>query len=231
MNLNKIKTVAFDADDTLWVNQDYFDEAEAKFCDLLKDFIPYENISKELLKVEVENMTIYGYGVKAFTLSMIEAALRISNNKISQEALGKIINLGKEILLKPVELLDGVEEILYELKGSYNLIMATKGDLLDQERKLEASNLSHHFHHVEIMSNKRKEDYQLLLKNIDCKPENFLMIGNSLKSDILPVVEIGGYAIYVPRDNTWAHEKISEEINHPHIIKAKTIRDILPYFE
>lgn len=227
--MDNIKIVAFDADDTLWVNQNYFDEAEYRFRELMQKYMPFENISSELLKIEIANMPLYGFGVKAFTLSMVEAALKISDNDIEQEVIGKIINLGKGILNKPVELLEGVKEVLETLTGKYRLILVTKGDILDQERKLAKSGIEHYFHHIEIMSDKQVKDYQNLIKHLDCKAKDILMIGNSLKSDIIPVLEIGGYAAYVPYHSTWAHEKLEDKIINESLIRIETISEILPY--
>lgn len=227
--MNNIKIIAFDADDTLWVNQNYFDEAEYRFRELLQSYIPFESISPELLKIEINNMPLYGFGVKAFTLSMIEAALKISDYKVSRKTIGKIIDLGKEILNKPVEMLEGVESVLEALYGKYKLIVVTKGDILDQERKLTKSGIEHFFHHIEIMSDKQVDDYRKLIKHLDCAPEEMLMIGNSLKSDIIPVLEIGGLAAYVPYKSTWAHEKLEDKISSPRLIRIERITEILPY--
>jgi putative hydrolase of the HAD superfamily len=189
-----IKIIAFDADDTLWVNEPYFQEVEQKFCELLSPYLSHHTLSQELFKTEIENLKLYGYGIKGYILSMIEAALKISNNTISNEVIAKIILYGKELLEKPIEILDGVEETLKSLKGKYKLVMATKGDLLDQHRKLHNSGLGHYFHHIEVMSDKQEVDYHKLLKRLEIEPEAFLMIGNSLKSDVLPVLAIGGHA-------------------------------------
>lgn len=227
--MDNIKIVAFDADDTLWVNQNYFDEAEYRFRELLQGYMPFESISPELLKIEISNMAMYGFGVKAFTLSMVEAALKISDNAVSQKTIGEIIALGKGILDKPVEMLEGVEHVLNALYGKYKLIVVTKGDILDQERKLAKSGIEHFFHHIEIMSDKQTRDYQKLIRHLDCKPEELLMIGNSLKSDIIPVLEVGGYAAYVPYKSTWAHEKSEDKLNSPRLIRIDRITEILPY--
>ena len=158
---NKVKIIAFDADDTLWENESYFQETEAEFCKLLEKYLPSEEISKELFKTEMQNMPIYGYGIKAFTLSLIETALRITNNKAEGEIIEQILNLSKELLNKDVVVLDGVKQVLAELQGKYKLVVATKGDLLDQERKLHKSGLEKYFHHIEIMSDKQIADYQI----------------------------------------------------------------------
>jgi putative hydrolase of the HAD superfamily len=135
--------------------------------------------------------------------------------------------MGKDLLQKPIELLDGVEEVLAKLNGDYRLVLATKGDLLDQERKLIKSGLEHYFHHIEIMSDKKKKDFQKLLKHLDCQPENFLMVGNSLKSDVLPVLELGGHAVHVPYHTTWAHETVSHRIEHENFLEAKNILEVI----
>jgi putative hydrolase of the HAD superfamily len=204
-----IKVIAFDADDTLWVNETYFREAEHQFAELLLKYETKNKIGQEIFKKQVKNLSIYGYGIKGFVLSMIECALKISNYNINPKAIEKIIEIGKEMLEKPIELLDGVEEVLRFLQPKYKLIVATKGDLLDQERKLEKSNLLQYFHHVEVLSDKKEKDYLKLINHLDVQPSELLMIGNSLKSDVLPVTKIGSSAIHVPFHTTWAHEEVS----------------------
>src|ERR1700712_2973273 len=223
-----IKVIAFDADDTLWINEPYFQETEKKFCALLEDFLPHHSISQELFKTEIENLSLYGYGVKGFILSMIETALKVSNNKLNVSIIEKITQYGKELLSGPVEILDGVEEVLQSLSGKYKLVVATKGDLLDQERKLKKSGINHYFHHTEIMSDKQEADYLKLIKHLDIQAEEFLMIGNSLKSDILPVLAIGGHGIHVPYHTTWAHEQVNHHIDHPSFKQVLNISEILP---
>ena len=223
-----IKVIAFDADDTLWINEPYFQETENKFCALLEDYLPHHTLTKELFKTEIQNLPLYGYGIKGFMLSMIETALRVSNNTLNIEVLEKAIRFGKELLEKPIELLEGVEEVLKSLKGSYRLVVATKGDLLDQERKLKKSGLEHYFHHIEIMSDKQESDYGKLLKHLDIQPAEFLMIGNSLKSDILPVLSIGGHGVHIPYHTTWAHEQVEHKIDHANFRQLQHIIEILP---
>ncbi|TDK47261.1 HAD family hydrolase [Algoriphagus formosus] len=209
-----IKVIAFDADDTLWVNEPFFQEAEEKFCSLLEDFMPAHAILKELYRTEIQNLALYGYGIKGFMLSMIETAMRISDQKVPVSLVEKILSIGQEMLQKPVELLPGVEEVLTSLNGDYRMVLATKGDLVDQERKLHKSGLEKYFHHIEIMSEKRVEDFAKLIRHLDVAPEDFLMLGNSLKSDILPVLELGAYAIHIPFHVTWIHEQVDHEISH-----------------
>lgn len=211
IDYSHIKVIGFDADDTLWVNETYFREAEEAFAQLLSEYETPNKIDQELFKIEMKNLDLYGYGVKAFILSMVEAALDISNNNVSSEVLEKILNIGKDMINKPVVLLDGVEEVLEVLSKKYRLILATKGDLLDQERKLEKSGLHQYFHHIEVLSDKKEENYSKLLNHLDIKPSEFLMIGNSLKSDILPLINIKANAIHVPFHTTWVHEIVNEK--------------------
>jgi putative hydrolase of the HAD superfamily len=220
------RIVAFDADDTLWDNEAYFQETEQKFCELLQDYLPKHTLSRELLQTEVKNLSIYGYGIKGFILSMIETSMRVSDKTIPIEVIEKIIGYGKELLEKPVTIIEDVEDVLKELKTRYRLVMATKGDLRDQHHKLHQSGLGHYFHHIEIMIEKGEDDYKKLIKRLDIKPQEFVMIGNSLKSDILPVLQIGGYGFHIPYHTTWAHEKIEVNIDHPNFKQLRSIKEI-----
>jgi len=226
-----IKVVGFDADDTLWVNETYFRSAEEKFASLLDNYETKNQIDQELFKTEIKNLELYGYGIKGFMLSMIESALDLSNNRISQATISEILNLGKEMLSHPVELLDGVEEVLEKLKDKYRLIVLTKGDLLDQERKLEKSGLSQYFHHVEVLSDKKEENYKNLLDHLEIPVEEFLMIGNSLKSDVLPILKIGANAVHIPFHTTWQHEEVKPEDQGNGHLTLSTISDILKYLK
>ncbi|MFP4547520.1 MAG: HAD family hydrolase [Fidelibacterota bacterium] len=206
-----IKVIGFDADDTLWVNESYYNEVEENLGKLLKDFLTPGETSRILFETEIRNLPIYGYGIKAFILSVIETSLKITHNKIPHEKIVEIIEMGKAMLNKPIELLDGIEEVLQELYNrNFRLIVATKGDLLDQERKLEKSGLEKYFHHIEIMSDKQESNYKKLINHLDIKPQEFLMVGNSVKSDILPVLNLGGNAIHIPYHTTWAHEEVKD---------------------
>lgn len=227
--MNNIKVIAFDADDTLWVNETYFRDAENEFAKLLSGYETENKIHQELYKKEIDNLKIYGYGVKGFVLSMVECALELSNYKINQKTIDRILEIGKEMLEKPINLLDGVEEVLKKLHGNYKLIVATKGDLLDQERKLEKSGILKYFHHTEVMSDKKEVDYLKLIKHLDIDVSELLMIGNSLKSDILPLVEIGASAIHVPFHTTWAHEEVSEEQKTNTYNTVSNITDVLTF--
>ena len=223
-----LKVIAFDADDTLFINEPYFQETEQKFCALLSDYLSQQGLSQELFRVEIQNLDLYGYGIKGYTLSMIEAAMNISNKTIPIEIIEKIIQYGKELLQKPIELLDGVEETLKALHGKYKLIVATKGDLKDQQRKLHDSGLGPYFHHIEVMADKQELNYEKLLKRLEINADEFFMIGNSLKSDVLPVLAIGGHAVHIPFHTTWEHEKVNHKVEHPNFKTLEKITDVLP---
>lgn len=225
----QIKVIAFDADDTLWINEPYFREAEEKFGKLLEDYLPLHTIQKELFKTEITNLPLYGYGIKGFMLSMIETAISISAKQLPLVAIEKIISLGKDLLQKPIELIADIEMVLQELGKRYKLVMATKGDLLDQERKLINSGLEKYFHHIEIVSDKKEKEYRKLINHLDIQPEAFLMIGNSLKSDILPVLNIGAHGIHVPFHTTWEHERIDTKIDHPKFRQLEQVKEVLDY--
>ncbi|CAM1365960.1 HAD family hydrolase [Tenacibaculum xiamenense] len=226
---DNIKVIAFDADDTLWVNETYFREAENEFASLLSNYETENKIHQELFKKEIENLPLYGYGIKGFVLSMMECALEISNGKLSGEISSKILQIGKDMLEKPVIVLDNVEEVLQVLSKKYKLIVATKGDLLDQEKKLKKSGILQYFHHIEVMSEKKEDDYTKLLKHIDTQPKDFLMVGNSLKSDILPILNIGGQAIHVPFHTTWQYEQVNSSTLNEDYLTINNIKDLLNF--
>ena len=228
---NNIKVIGFDADDTLWVNETYFRDAEEEVGQLLSHYETPNKIDQELFRMEIVNLPTYGYGVKGFILSMIELAVELSNGTVSNAIISKILTIGKDMINEPIELLDGVEEVLKVLSKDYRLIVATKGDLLDQERKLEKSGLLKYFHHIEVLSEKHEINYTQLLKRLDIEPESFLMVGNSLKSDILPLVKIGSQAIHVPFHTTWEHEKVTEkEANGSDYKTVESLTEILDFF-
>jgi putative hydrolase of the HAD superfamily len=221
--------IAFDADDTLWVNEPYFRESEEAFASLFEDFLPMHQTQQELFKTEMDNLALYGYGVKGFMLSMVETAVRITGGTLSAEGTSRILEIGKHLLARPNELLENVENVLQALSGKYRLVVATKGDLLDQERKLKNSGLEKYFHHIEIMSDKQPADYIKLIKHLYIAPEEFMMVGNSLKSDIIPVLEIGGHGVHVPFHTTWAHEMVSNPVVHPQFREVEQLTDILEF--
>ncbi|KAB8155259.1 HAD hydrolase-like protein [Kordia sp. TARA_039_SRF] len=224
-----VKVIAFDADDTLWVNETYFRDAEHKFAQLLSAYETENTIDQELFKMEMKNLPIYGYGIKGFVLSMVESAIELSNGKISNKIIAEILQIGKEMIEMPVELLDGIEEVLERLSKKYRLLVLTKGDLLDQERKLEKSGLTKYFHHVEVMSDKKEKNYSDLLEHLEIDVNEFLMIGNSLRSDVLPIINIGGKAIHVPFHTTWQHEEVSPQEESDEYDVVKNIAEVLQY--
>ncbi len=223
------KYIAFDGDDTLWKNEHLFVETESAFCDILESagLTNREVISRTLFQQELENLPLYGYGIKGFTLSMIETALKLGEDRIQPQTVLQILKLGKRQLGCPVELIDGVKGVLEVLHQRYPLVLATKGDLLDQERKLSRSGLAPYFAHVEVMSEKKKDNYRSLLNRLQCKPAEFLMIGNSVKSDILPVLDIGGSAIHIPFFTTWQHEVSENPVDRPNYLRLNKIGSVL----
>lgn len=224
-----IRVIGFDADDTLWENETYFRRAEERFYAIMAEFGSEERLSQELYRVEVRNMPLYGFGIKAFMLSMVETTIKVSRGTAALETIEQIVQIGKSMLEAPVEMLPGVEEVLQRLSQRYRLVVATKGDLLDQERKLRKSGLAHYFHHVEIMSDKTVAEYGALLKHLDIAPHEFLMVGNSLKSDVLPVLEMGGYAVHVPFHTTWQHEMVDAPAASPRFAVVDNLIEIISH--
>jgi len=227
MMLKQIKVIGFDADDTLWVNEPFYQDVEKKFCQIMKPYLIEKETSSELFKTEMQNLEIYGYGAKGFLLAMIETALRAMEGKITSAEINRILEIGKTLLAMPIQLLDGVENVLQKLQGKYKLILVTKGDLLDQERKLQNSGLIDYFHHIEIMSDKHENNYKKLLAHLDIQPEEFLMVGNSIKSDILPVINIGAKAVHIPFEVTWQHESNHSTPDSETFITISEISEIL----
>jgi len=225
-----IKVIAFDADDTLFINEPYFEETQEAFCVLMEDYLSHSGLEQELYTNQIANLPLYGYGIKAYILSMIETAIKVSNGTVGIKLIERVLALGKELLQKPIELIMGVEETLAALHGRYKLVVATKGDLKDQQRKLHDSGLGHYFHHIEVMADKQALNYEKLLQRLDIEPHEFMMIGNSLKSDVLPVLEIGGYACHIPFHTTWEHERIDHEVKHDNFKALTDVREVLNLF-
>lgn len=225
--MKEIEIIAFDADDTLWDNEPLFKEVEKEFCEILAEYGDMAEISSALFDVEMQNMECYGYGAKAFTLSLIETAIKVSRHKISSEKIERIMLMGKSLLNMPIQLLDGVEKTLEHLNQNYKLVVATKGDLLDQQRKLDRSGLSSYFDHVEIMADKTEKEYKKLISSLNVLPENVLMAGNSLKSDIYPALAVGMYAAYVPYHTMWKHELADENVKNERFFKIETFSQLI----
>ncbi len=203
-----ISTVGLDADDTLWHSESHFLVTEQRFGALVSPWLPSEEAAEKLLTRERANLEVFGYGVKGFTLSMIETAIEASGGAIPAEALQQIVNWGKEMLSHPVDLLPGVEATIDALADHYRLVLITKGDLFHQESKIAESGLAERFHHVEILSEKSPTHYRRVLDRHGVEPSEFLMAGNSLRSDVLPVIEIGSYGVHIPYGIIWGHERV-----------------------
>lgn len=206
-----ITTIAFDADDTLWHNERIFLSTKDKFTALLAEFHDKIYIERHLDATETKNIKHFGYGVKGFTLSMIETACELTEGRITGDKIKDIISLAKEMLASPIDVLDGVEDAIKALSREFRLMCITKGDLLDQETKLARSGLGEYFDALEIVPRKTAETYENILKRHKIDKNEFVMVGNSLRSDILPVIEIGAKAVFIPYESEWFHEAVSAE--------------------
>ena len=200
--------IAFDADDTLWENEVYYTRAQAKLKSLLEKYLPVEDIHDAVYQTETRNIAIYGYGIKSFMLSLIETAITLTDGQISARDIQQIIGFGQEMLTSDIQLLPGAKKTLGGLAETYSLMMVTKGDLLDQQRKVDHTSIGDFFDYIEIVSEKNPTDYQVLLSKYNLLPEKFLMVGNSLRSDILPVIQLGGHAVHIPYADTWMHKHV-----------------------
>jgi putative hydrolase of the HAD superfamily len=208
--------IAFDADDTLWHNESLFSMTQAKFAELLTEYHDPASIAERLYATEMRNLGIFGYGVKGFTLSMIETAIELTGGQVAGATIQQIIDLAKAMIHAPTQLLDHVADVIPELARSYRLMLITKGDLFDQQAKLARSGLGPHFTHVEIVSDKSLASYRELFDKYKIDPARFLMAGNSLRSDILPITALGARAVYIPYHITWAHETVENHDPQAH---------------
>jgi len=227
---SNIKLIAFDADDTLWVNEYHYRNAEKRFADVMAPWCDYETANRVLLRVEKDNLPLLGYGSKAFIISLIECGVELSKGALTNDQILKLISIGKDTIGREIELYPNVEDVLGKLNSHYPLLLATKGDLKEQESKIERSGLKSYFSHIEILSEKNRESYLTIIKRHGIEPHNFLMVGNSFKSDILPVLEIGANAIYIPSEIIWAHEVVNE-IDHPNLVRGSSIEEIPNFFD
>lgn len=224
--------IAFDADDTLWANEHLYLMKRDRFIDLLRPFAKPDSIGQMLDKTEIANLHYYGYGIKSFILSMMETAVTLTEGRVSGEAIQAILNFGKEMRDHPVQLHEGVDAVLEELGQIYTLMLITKGDLFEQESKIARSGIAERFQYVEVVSEKNPETYDTLLQKYGIAPSRFLMVGNSPRSDILPVVEIGGTAVHIPAETTWAHENVALAIGQPRPYKVlDNIRQLPEYIK
>ena len=220
-------TIGFDADDTLWHNESIFEKTHERYRALLAHYHDAATVDRTLYATEMRNLELYGYGVKGFTLSAIETAIQLTSGKIRADEIQQLIALGQEMLAHPVELIEGVAPTLEVLAPRHRLLLITKGDLRDQERKLAKSGLFEHFRHVEILSEKDEAAYASVLRRHGIAADRFLMVGNSIKSDILPVLNLGAAAVYVPYHLTWAAERVEEvPTEDGRFFRIKTLRDL-----
>lgn len=203
--------IAFDADDTLWHNERLYSKAQDKLAEILARYEVNEKVREELYAREVQNIPIYGYGIKSFALSMIELSIELTGGRLRADDVAEIIDIAKRMLTAEVDLFEHAQSTVRQLSRNFDLMVITKGDLLDQELKLKRSGIAEHFRCVEIVSEKTHAVYSSILSKYRIEPKRFLMVGNSLKSDILPVVQAGGHAVFVPCDQTWAHENLTDQ--------------------
>jgi putative hydrolase of the HAD superfamily len=202
-----IKLVGFDGDDTLWRSEDYYREAQARFEEMLAKYVDIDDVHERLYAVEKRNLALFGYGVKGMSLSMLEAAYEISGGRISADDMHRIVLLAKELLRHPVELIPGIREAVAEIAADFPVVLVTKGDLFHQEAKVRESGLVDAFGRIEIVSEKDAATYARLFREFGVDPDEFLMVGNSLRSDIVPVLALGGWGVHMPYHVTWAHEQ------------------------
>ncbi|MCP4345413.1 MAG: HAD family hydrolase [Desulfobacterales bacterium] len=211
--MNKlIKLIAFDGDDTLWTNMPFYLEAVEKIKTILGKYTDITVIPKEVYETETENLSVLGYGTKSFIISMIEAAIKVTSQKIHPKEIQEIITIGKSLMNLPVELLPNVRKVVADLSSDNSLMILTKGDLFEQKSKILRSGLLDYFKYIEIVSEKDEQTYSEILEKYNIEPENFLMIGNSLRSDIVPVLNIGANAVYIPHNAVWYHEEVSGDV-------------------
>lgn len=224
--MSGLDLVAFDADDTLWHNLVHFDEAQRRFGEMFSNYLPAEEARSVLNEAEKRNIGLLGFGVKSFTLSMIESAIELSAGQVDAATISKLITMGRDMLDHDIELLPHVEETLHALHGSHRLLLITKGDLHHQERKVLASGLAHYFEGIEIVSDKKPETFKKICDRHGGKVERTVMAGNSIRSDVLPMIRAGGHGIYVPFEILWDHEHEEVEANLPRFHAVETMADV-----
>ena len=215
MAKGELTTIGFDADDTLWQNEQFFRLTERRLAELLADHAPDVDVTARLLEAERRNLDLYGFGIKGFVLSMIETAVEVTDEKVPASVIAEIVATGREMLAHPIEILPHARETLERLAGSYRLVLVTKGDLFDQERKLAQSGLSRLFEAVEIVSDKSAATYERVFSRHGDGPGRSMMVGNSLKSDVVPAIEAGGWGIHVPHELTWVLEHVEPPLGSP----------------
>ena len=219
--------IAFDADDTLWHNEPLFTDTQQRFRELLAAYHDPEWIADRLYETEMRNLQHYGYGIKSFTLSMIETAIELTEGRIKGSEIQEIVAFAKSMLKAPVNLLEGVEETIRDLSTSYPLVIITKGDLFDQESKIARSGLGDCFSRVEVVTEKSRSTYEAIARKLELEPSELVMVGDSLKSDVLPMIDLGGHATNIPYQTVWKHEVVSEEtLRQYEFLRAESVRDV-----
>lgn len=219
--------IAFDADDTLWHNEVHYQDAQEAFKQIVSPWADGETADQVLHETEMRNLRLYGYGIKAFVLSMIECAIQLSKGEVEAHAIQKILTIGLNMLNAELVLQPHVKETLKSLSESYRMMVITKGDVLDQTQKVERSGLAEYFSLVEVVSDKTTESYQKIFNKYRLDPQTFLMIGNSLRSDVLPVLELGARAVHIPADTTWVHEMVSNfDESNPSYYKIDSMAEL-----
>ncbi|MBB3233500.1 HAD family hydrolase [Phyllobacterium endophyticum] len=226
-----ITTIGFDADDTLWQNEQFFRMSERHFAELLAPHADTTDLSSRLLEVEKRNLDLYGFGIKGFTLSLIETAVEITNGQVPSSVLAEILAAGREMLRHPVETLPHVQQTLERLNEDYRLVLITKGDLFDQERKLAQSGLGEFFDAVEIVSNKDTTTYERIFQRHGDGPARSMMIGNSLKSDVVPAIEAGSWGVFVPHELTWVLEHVEAPLTAQRFRQIEHLGELVPLLE
>jgi putative hydrolase of the HAD superfamily len=222
----RITTIGFDADDTLWQNEHFFRLTEGRFAELLADYAEPEQLGDHLLAVQRRTLRLYGFGIKGFILSMIETALEVTERRVPGHIIARIIEAGHEMLAHPVDLLPDAEGTIIALRDRYRLLLITKGDLFDQERKIASSGLADYFQAVEIVSDKTSETYRRIFDRHGDGAEQALMIGNSLKSDVVPALEANAWGVFVPHELTWKFEHVDEPADHPRFRKLERLGEL-----
>jgi putative hydrolase of the HAD superfamily len=229
--VTRISTIGVDADDTLWQSEHFFKLTQAHFAELLADYAEPSDLGRKLLAAEKKNLQIYGFGIKGFVLSMIETAIEITDGKVPAPIIQRILSAGHEMLAHPVLPLPQVRETLEKLNGSYRLVLITKGDLFDQERKLAGSGLGELFHAIEIVSEKAEHVYERIFNQHGQGPDRAMMVGNSLRSDIIPAIEVGSWGVFIPHDLTWEHEHADAPVGHPRFRQIEKFSELADLIE
>lgn len=221
-----LRMIAFDADDTLWHTEDMFQETQRRLSDILKEHAPDDVVERVLNDTEKRNIRLFGFGIKGFTLSMVETAIELSDGDIPAGQIHEIIMMGKQMLDAPMRLFDGVETVLKKLKGRYQLSIITKGDLLDQTNKIDKSGLAPLFDYAQVVSHKDADTYRDLFTSWEVAPREVMMVGNSIPSDVEPVLAIGGHGVHIPYDVTAVHEIHDQDPDSPRFNRLENIRKL-----